>query len=553
VPEIAHIDNGSETDDGGSAMRRTGIDTEQERVMKKLRTTVLAVVLVGLVSIGLGTATAPAASAAPAPSVTALVLYDTTGQWGFMGEQYAMLTANLVGHFGKATAKPVSKYVAGDMAKYSATIYIGSTYDEPLPASFLADSLATTKPVVWIYSNIWQLTASSPTFLADEGWMWASFDTSPISKVSYKGTDLRRSPLNLGGIMSYFSIDPAKVTVLADAVRDDGTTLPWAIRAGNFTYLGENPYSYMSESDRYLAWADILFDVLAPQTAERHRAMIRLEDVGPNSDPAQLRQIADYLYSKQVPFSVATYSVYVDPNGTYNEGQPETISLRQRPQVVAALKYMQTKGGTIIQHGRTHQYGKLNNPYNGVSGDDFEFYRAHVDANDSVIYDGPISVNSYLRAVSLITLGRLDFALVGISAPKIWEFPHYAGGAQDYKAVQDLFGKGYDRRLYFPGYLQKKTIDYSKHIGQFFPYDVVDVYGTKVIPENAGNYEPEAFNNHPAVLVPDLVERARLNLTVRDGFASYFYHPYYGLEPLQQLVEGVNSLGAYTWVAPGSV
>ena len=73
--------------------------------------------------------------------------------------------------------------------------------------------------------------------------------------------------------------------------------------------------------------------------------MIRLEDVGPNSDPAQLRQIADYLYSKQVPFSVATYSVYVDPNGTYNEGQPETISLRQRPQVVAALKYMQTKGG----------------------------------------------------------------------------------------------------------------------------------------------------------------------------------------------------------------
>ena len=222
-------------------------------------------------------------------------------------------------------------------------------------------------------------------------------------------------------------------------------------------------------------------------------------------------------------------------------------------QVVAALKYMQTKGGTIIQHGRTHQYGKLNNPYNGVSGDDFEFYRAHVDANDSVIYDGPISVNSYLRAVSLITLGRLDFALVGISAPKIWEFPHYAGGAQDYKAVQDLFGKGYDRRLYFPGYLQKKTIDYSKHIGQFFPYDVVDVYGTKVIPENAGNYEPEAFNNHPAVLVPDLVERARLNLTVRDGFASYFYHPYYGLEPLQQLVEGVNSLGAYTWVAPGSV
>jgi uncharacterized protein YdaL len=280
--------------------------------------------------------------------------------------------------------------------------------------------------------------------------------------------------------------------------------------------------------------------------------MIRLEDVGPTSDPVQLRAIADYLSSKKIPFSVATFSVYKDPKGVYNGGRAQTITLAQRPQVVAALKYMQSKGGVIIQHGRTHQYSNVNNPYNGVSGDDFEFYRAHIDANDYVIYDGPVSVNSYARATSLIQDGRRDFARVGIAAPKIWEFPHYAGGVQDYKAVNDLIGKGYDRRLYFPGVLTNKTIDYTRPIGQFFPYDVVDVYGTKVYPENAGNYEPEVSNNNPPVLVPELVDRARANLAVRDGFASFFYHPYYGLEPLRQLVEGVDALGAYSWVSPTS-
>lgn len=323
--------------------------------MSRFRTWLALAVVLGILSVGSGGVGVPIAAAAPSPNVTALVLYDTTGPWGHLGEMYAALTANLVGHFGKATAKAVSSYAAGDIEKYTATIYIGSTYDEPLPASFLADTLATNKPVVWIYSNIWQLTATSPTFLADEGWMWASYDTSAVSSVRYKGTNLRRSLLNLGGIMSYYSVDPQKVSVLAEAVRADGTTFPWAIRSGNFTYVGENPYSYMSEQDRYLAWSDILFDVLAPQTTERHRAMIRIEDVGPTSDPAELRAIADYLSSKNIPFSVATYSVYRDPKGVHTNGQPQTVALAQRPQLVAALKYAQSKGGIIIQHGRTHQ------------------------------------------------------------------------------------------------------------------------------------------------------------------------------------------------------
>ena len=59
------------------------------------------------------------------------------------------------------------------MNNYTATIYIGSTYDEPLPTAFLDDVFATSKPVIWIYDNIWQLTARQSDFATKYGWMWS--------------------------------------------------------------------------------------------------------------------------------------------------------------------------------------------------------------------------------------------------------------------------------------------------------------------------------------------------------------------------------------------
>ena len=65
--------------------------------------------------------------------MSALVLYDTTQQWGWLGELYGIMVGNLVSHFGSWTAMPVLSYTAGGMNNYSAVIYIGSTYGEPLP------------------------------------------------------------------------------------------------------------------------------------------------------------------------------------------------------------------------------------------------------------------------------------------------------------------------------------------------------------------------------------------------------------------------------------
>lgn len=487
-------------------------------------------------------------------STKTLILYDTSNSWGYLGELYATMTANLVGHFGTYKAEPVANYSTGEMAGYTAAIYIGSTWDEPLPNSFLDDVAKGTTPVMWLSRNIWELTARDANFQSQYGWMWSQMDQSDVAGVQYKGQTILRDTNNEKGIMDYSSIDSSKVTVLAQAVRPDGTTFPWALRSGNLTYIGEMPLSYIGTNDRYLIFCDLLFDLLAPTTPVQHRAMIRLEDVGPDSDPADLRADADYLYSQGVPFSFGVYPLYRDPNGVSNGGKDTTIHLKDAKDVVSAINYMISKGGTMIMHGYTHQYSNVPNPYNGQSADDFEFFRAHVDAQNYVRLDGPVAEDSYSWALGRMQASAKEFQNAKLPVPTIFEFPHYAGSAVDYQAARSMFSTRYERSLYFSGVLSGGTpaTDTTHMVGQFFPYVVNDVYGSKVLPEDLGNYEPEWSNNNPPRSPQDMIDTARRDLVIRDGFASFFFHPYYDITKLEETVQGIKALG-YTFVSPTSL
>ncbi|WP_354642671.1 polysaccharide deacetylase family protein [Kitasatospora camelliae] len=515
-----------------------------------------------------------------AATANTLVLYDTAGPYGHLGELYAMVTANLAGHFGQVTTKPVSQYQAGEANSYTATIYFGSTYygapdtngqpiPDAVPASFYSDVTTTSHPVIWVYDNIWNLAnqVGPAQFAATYGWDPTNsfFNYNQITSVNYKGQAPTRSNLNGGGVLGDTITDPSKVTVLAQSTDSTGATVPWAIRSGNLTYIGDVPFSYVSETDRVMIFSDLLFDALAPGTTTRHRAMVRLEDISPADDPTQLINTARYLKSQNIPFSFGVIPVYTDPKGTYNNGRAETIKLSQAPLVVAALKFMIANGGTMLMHGYTHQYSNIANPYDGVTGDDFEFYRAQCSVTqtppyqfrapcqntDWVIHQGPVADDSAAWAKSRVDNAIKEFKAAGLTPPTIFEFPHYAGSATDYKTFEPLFSARYERSLYFKGQLSGGPIDYSMLIGQFFPYPVKDVYGETVLPENLGNYEPVMSNNNPPRLPADMINSAKLNLTVRDGFASFFYHPSYGLSALQQTVTGIKALG-YTFVSPAS-
>jgi uncharacterized protein YdaL len=493
----------------------------------------------------------PLGSAAPgAIGAKTLILYDTTNSFGWLGELYATYAGNLVSHFGTWKAEPVSQYSAGQIGQYTATIYIGSTYDEPLPATFLNDVAAATKPVIWIYDNIWQLSnqLGYNQFLDKYGWMWAGFDTNQVSQVQYKGSSLSRDGVdNGGGIMSYAAnIDTAKATPLAWAVHDsDGTQFPWALKSGNLYYVGENPFVYTSETDRVLAFDDILTAVLNPFAQTQHRVLLRLEDLSVNDDASNVKQIAQWLDSQHIQYGFGFTPVYTDPTGYFNDGRPETHKLSDRDQGEwrSVLKYMTSHGGTLIMHGYTHQYSNVPNPYDGVTDDDFEFYRTTENADHTLSFQGPVPEDSAAWASGRILSGLREFQKAGLATPKTFEFPHYMGSQVDYKVVASMFPYRWERSLYFNGSLGSGTADYSHVIGQFFPWVVRDVYGTTVLPENIGSYEPEPFYQFPIHTVTDILNAAKAESVVRNGVAGVYFHNFWGLAPLQQIVSGLKSQG----------
>jgi uncharacterized protein YdaL len=492
------------------------------------------------------------------PTGRTLVLYDNDGAYAWLGEAYAVMAAQLASHGSAYVIHPASSYQSGELLGYSGMIYVGSTYDSPLPTAMLDDVLAGTRPVLWMNDNIWQLAARDSAFAQHYGWAPQLFDYSNATTVTYKGVALKRDPLTVpSGLLTTTVTDPALATVVATVATSDGTTFNWATRAGNLTYIGEIPFSYVGPDDRYLAAADLISQVSNPAMPDRKRALVRIEDVSADADPAELRAIADYLSSKQVPFSVGVIPLYLDPNGYYTGGISTRVRLTNARSVVLALKYMQTKGGTLIMHGYTHQYAKVANPYSGVTADDFEFYRSHISTDNYVIYDGPPKDDSVKWVTGRIQSAFKEFSAAGLAAPKIFEAPHYAASAIDYTVFQKNFTARYDRGLYASGWCPAGNCgtgkpDYTRIYGQYFPYLVRDIFGSVVIPESLGNVEPEPLNHNPPRFPADILASAQRNTVIRDGVLSFFFHPYLGINDLRTIVEGVQGMG-YEFVPASTV
>ena len=482
------------------------------------------------------------------PNQNTLVLYDSSGQWGWLGEAYGVMAGNLVTHGSKYTLHPAVSYVAGELGSYTGLIYVGSTYGEPLPTALLDDVLATTKPVLWMNDNIWQLSARASNFAGQYGFTPMFFDFSNALTVTYKGVALQRNAL---------TVPTGLLQTTINATNDVGGTINWATRGANLTYIGEIPFSYTGPNDRYLAAADLISKVSNPAMLSRKRALVRIEDVGPDADPAQLRAVADYLYSVHVPFSVAVIPYYVDPNGYYNNGAPVFLHLYQAPNVVKALKYMQSRGGTLLMHGYTHQYSTIANPYSAVSGDDFEFFRAHINSSNYVVFDTPVAEDSMSWAQGRIVSGQQDFAKAGLSAPTVFVPPHYAASAIDYQVFQSAFTARYDRGLYAAGWCPNGACgtgapDYTRIYGEFYPYLVRDIYNSVVVPEQLGNVELVEFNNNPPRFPADILYSANCNTVIQDAVQSFFFHPYLNISYLKQIVAGLQAMG-YAFVPANTV
>ncbi len=590
---------------------------DQSRSRAWMRGT-LAVVLVLLLGV------ASEAFAGRNSSEKVLVLYDSAGEYSDVGLSDAIMLQNLLGHFNlDITMKEVSEYNSGDMANKKAVFYLGTTFNElsyytagtdeyESYQAFLNDTLETEKPVVWINYNLWLLAdamaEAGGDFAGQFGFSYYAAVSNGYNRVTYKDTDLYKGVVayaNVGADLTgctsegdnayacateinQINIENSEmVTVHATTYSSLDSTVeaePYIIQSDNFWFVADIPFSYFSEEDRYLAFADILHDILGSEETEQHHALIRLEDVSGASDLEALQAVTDYLVSKNIPFSVATIPYFYDGESWTNLAGSEVGSHLKS---LYRSKYdRNTRVASIVAHGKTHQSDYANNPFDKVSGTDFEFYRVTVNSDNSLNFEGPMPDDSKIWAYRRMRDAYWQLYLSGLKA-FAWEVPHYTGSSNSYAGVLGLYPIHYGRMTYFVGeeetdedeiiwpifhnhHWQKnsssssssssssdssdgETITSVKMLGQFFPYPIYkDRYGYKVVPEDLGYYEPEPITGYRALYPEDLIRHAQKALVVRDGYASFFYHPDLGVDGLKEIVEGIEALG-YDFVSGESV
>ncbi len=539
-------------------------------------------------TIGLGSVCVTVGGTASAQTTPApiLVLYDAPAndQYTNLGKAYAIMLYNLLAHFNTTiTMLPVQNYTAGMTEKYTATFYMGSYYANPIPAAFLSDVSTTQKTVVWFKYNLWELAWNTAypftsrygiNFVGLRGMNAAPSASAPnpgfFDTVTYKNQTMTKY-YAFNATTGAISADPdIGVTSVADATKATSLvtitnsvtkeTAPYVIRSGNFWYFADMPFSYIGPRDRYLAMCDLLHDILGTNAPTLHRALVRLEDINATNTVTSINTLTDYLYSKKIPFSLATIPLYTDPNGVYNGGVSQTIHLVNATGLKSALNHALARGGKILMHGYTHQYSNIPNLINAVSANDFEFWLA--------TQNRPVNEDSTQWAAGRLSSGLLELQLNGYF-PFAWEAPHYQSSPLAIKAVPQYFKNTYQRVVYYtsdnPQTLNATTVGHDFSVGQFFPYIIQkDYYNQRIIPENLGNVEYNICNIDPSSCLTytaqDILTNANYALVVRDGFASFFFHPFW-LEPelgtpgytdFQTIITGITSLG-YTWADASTV
>jgi uncharacterized protein YdaL len=480
-----------------------------------------------------------------------------------LGKTYATFVANLVGRYPdlEITIKGIDAYTLGEAQQSVRTFYIGSTYDEPVPEALETD-IAAGAPVTWINDNLWRLNATTAAklglkFVALHAAYTPDEYNTTFNTIQYKGYGYTKflAPMEINEVRVTAQTNPpapgatlsspapsspaptstgtSSPVIQAYAVNPKGAKIPYLVQSGNFYFVADNPFTYMHETDRYVAFTDMLGPMLGHTETCEPRAVARVEDLSPTNSVATVGAMMNSLKKLDAPFAVATIPEYVNATTT-----PATrVSWTNRPLMLEQLRRAPSLGGVVFQHGYTHQFEALKNP-NGISGEDWEFWDRTRQA--------PILGMTTASALERIATGQKILTDLGVN-PIGWTTPHYAADPALYRAFGTIYDRVWERRLY-----QNGTI----RAGQFFTYPLRDTYGSLVIPENLGNIQA---NNLPA----KILENARANRNLRCPWAGVFFHPYL-LEPtyggadkitpasFERLIGDLQAMG-YRFVNPATV
>lgn len=503
----------------------------------------MALLLFGWGAVALG---------APA-RISACVYFDgeENGPDYRVGERSAVMIRNLLGHFAEVEPRlsPVARYAPGGLAQCDRAIYVGTHFEAKMPESFVEDVSRYRRPFLWLNYGIWRLQHKLGAEKFREAWGFAyeriegkmSGRRGEIPHffrtVTYKGAAFRKVAfLDAQDIFighpEIVIVKNHSAQVLAETTHSGtGHTVPYATRKGDFFYVADNAVSVIDERDRYLVFADLLFDFLQlePRSKKRY-ALARIEDIHPGYDLRLLHAAIEVFRVRKLPFAINLIPRYVGP------GTTRGLDMTEDRRFLALLRHAIDSGASILVHGYEHLLAVDLGCGISYTGEGYEFW--------DVCNNRPLPFDS-----AAFVQGRLDkaqklFRDAGIPYAG-WVTPHYAASPLAMRLIHENFGRIVQRMTY---YLEDRPIAPQNAIDQFFPYTIYrDYQGSHVWPENLG-YVPLPRHGGTPRHVEEMLELAQLNYVVRDAWASFFWHPplartEIGLRSLERLVDGIRAQG----------
>lgn len=510
----------------------------------------------------------------------ACVYYDKLDIAGIdrIGSIHAVMLESNLGSFKDWRVKrsALSQYSSGDLSECEAIFYLATNFMQKVPSDFLEEAAVLSQeiPVVWFNYKFSEFVSFLNKYQQDPGFdvnLLIQPDSTPSPTnpnpgffrfFDYKGETFHKlsewNPLSnnfsASAELNKIVISRPELVEVLSWARHDRTNekTPYAVRSGNIWYFADSPFSFVHYEDRYFILADLLWDIMGEEAPTEKIALVRVEDVAPNTNMEGLRWAINYFIEEDIPFSLAVIPYYNDMIGDgsthYN---PVYEPITKYPELTSLLRYAKANKGAMIMHGVSHAVGSLISGYDGITGSDYEFWLYPEDT--------PLPFDSVSWLTKRLDSGIKVFQDLGLK-PAAFEIPHYAASAMNYLVFARMFEWNYHRSIYFPFEIKSDTViperlsafncnpvkcgderrailenikvdaDYSQFAGIPVPYIIWrDAYGQAVIPETLGMidfafYDPQTWR--PISKPEDVIRRAKKLRVIRGAMASFFWHPH---------------------------
>ncbi|MCU5114757.1 polysaccharide deacetylase family protein [Bacillus wiedmannii] len=454
-----------------------------------------------------------------------LVLYST--QDDKITNNIQILNTQL-GHFTNDITTKSLKRVneITNSSSYTHIVYIGEQKEEfPIETKQLLENFSG--PVLVLGQNVEQLSNrfSFITLKADD---------IRVNKIEYPSNKLKNT-LEEERLVQSFDTNG---TVLANALSSNSKS-PLIIRHETSYYVAtSNLFNWMSH---YVG--EMLFSYFGQKpTTNKVETYLRLEDVHPAADTNQLKEIAELLKEKKIPYMITVIPVYTDPN------TGKTLHLKDKPELVDLLRSMQDDGAAIIMHGYTHQF------YDSETGEGFEFWDVKTDQpirqpkheKPKTKDDFPNieAYNAYVKKgeefEEKYTTEHIEKGIQELVDAKLYpvafEAPHYTMSQKGYEILSKYFST-------YVGQLQLSDTTWKSMHSPAYRSTPSFLHGMKLMPETVGFIEedkPQAI----AKMKANAVSVAKLS----DGVIGAFYHPYLGVKPLKEVLKDLESIPNIEWI-----